>query len=88
MLRQMQHIQHAGEDPTAAELRFSTADLLQALKVQITGLLPGLFNPSRRHESLVVAEIPSATHFFLNSPWRFVPAATPRGGGQDQRCLQ
>ena len=34
MLRQMQHIQHAGGDPTAEELRFSSADLLQALKVQ------------------------------------------------------
>lgn len=33
MLRQMQHIQHAGSDPTADELRFSTADLLQAVKV-------------------------------------------------------
>ena len=33
MLRQMQHIQHAGADPTADELRFSTADLLQALRV-------------------------------------------------------
>lgn len=32
MLRQMQHIQHAGADPTADELRFSTADLLQALR--------------------------------------------------------
>ena len=46
MLRQMQHIQHAGGDPTAEELRFSTADLLQAMKVQMTGLLPGLFNPA------------------------------------------
>ncbi|KAL3152562.1 hypothetical protein ABBQ32_001587 [Trebouxia sp. C0010 RCD-2024] len=32
MLRQMQHIQHAGADPTADELRFSTADVLQALR--------------------------------------------------------
>ena len=40
MLRQMQHIQHAGADPTAEELRFSTADLLQALKVQTTSIMP------------------------------------------------
>ena len=33
MLQQMQHIQHAAADPTAEELRFSTADLLQALRV-------------------------------------------------------
>lgn len=58
MLRQMQHIQHAGGDPTAEELRFSTADLLQALKVLITIFLPGLFQPSRKHESLVVALLP------------------------------
>ena len=33
MLQQMQHIQHAGADLSAEELRFSTSDLLQALKV-------------------------------------------------------
>lgn len=42
MLRQMQHIQHAGADPTAEELRFSTADLLQALKVQTASVMPGV----------------------------------------------
>ena len=35
MLQQMQHVQHAGADLTAEELRFSTSDLLQALKVSL-----------------------------------------------------
>lgn len=39
MLQQMQHIQHAGADLTAEELRFSTSDLLQALKVCVSVLL-------------------------------------------------
>ena len=33
MLQQSQHVQHAGADLSAEELRFSTSDLLQALKV-------------------------------------------------------
>ena len=48
LLRQMQHIQHAGGDPTAEELRFSTADLLQALKVHRRSFLPGLFQSQQR----------------------------------------
>lgn len=52
MLQQLQHIQHADQDLTAEELRYSTFQLVQAFKV----LLAAVETPSglpRNHLVLV-----------------------------------